>query len=701
MKNFTTLKTLLVGLCAMGATSAWAQATTTYDFENGEKLFSEDSRVSVSVVDSKQTIYGKEFELDGKALSFKGASNAQNGYCFAHFDFSSLCDQAAKVTVEFDAVLGNGARSRISLGDAVVRGKTGNSSKVTYNNKGAIFMIGTEKTEGYINGTHNADLLTGLTQKWLKVTVEIDEIAKTYTYSIVDKTDSKVLYNNGDNPISFWSTDASNCTQIDFFGYINNSQMGLIDNLSITVTKDERKYAGYTVKFVDANGTEIKEADSSREGAVGDGISLLPADKEAFKNEDGSKKYFYESDDAETITIAEDGSTVVSITYREANVWNWVVNFVAGDVTLGSKTGSGFEGDQINVPYPMYLEADGQLYKKDKGLSASNEFNFKFNLTENDLAKSIEYAAVTDFSNIVYLSEGEDIEGLTPCNSANTGVRSSNSSSAYAPSDTKITTLEAGKYKLYAVIYDASKSPNSHWIFMAGDNQIADLNCTAVNIQELASEEFEIFAETDIIMAKAGNNNMGLDAIYIQKTGDVELPDNVVANVTDAGYATFSSEYALDLSSVSGIEAYTATLDGSNVTFTKQTGTVAPGTGLLIKATEGQYEIPVATSGEKIANNALIGMLSASDVVAGSYVLMTKPYVGFFKTTSSFTCTANTAYIAPLPAEARIVLPGNDATAIKAIEAEKNGEVYNLAGQRVVKAQKGLYIMNGKKVVVK
>jgi hypothetical protein len=176
---------------------------------------------------------------------------------------------------------------------------------------------------------------------------------------------------------------------------------------------------------------------------------------------------------------------------------------------------------------------------------------------------------------------------------------------------------------------------------------------------------------------------------------------NVVANVTDAGYATFSSEYALDLSSVSGIEAYTATIDGSNVTFTKQTGTVAPGTGLLIKATEGQYEIPVATSGEKIANNALIGMLSASDVVAGSYVLMTKPYVGFFKTTSTFTCTANTAYIAPLPSEARIVLPGNDATAIKAIEAEKNGEVYNLAGQRVVKAQKGLYIMNGKKVVVK
>ena len=45
----------------------------------------------------------------------------------------------------------------------------------------------------------------------------------------------------------------------------------------------------------------------------------------------------------------------------------------------------------------------------------------------------------------------------------------------------------------------------------------------------------------------------------------------------------------------------------------------------------------------------------------------------------------------------------NNSTAIEAVMADKQGAtvVYNLAGQRVMKAQKGLYIMNGKKYLVK
>ena len=43
------------------------------------------------------------------------------------------------------------------------------------------------------------------------------------------------------------------------------------------------------------------------------------------------------------------------------------------------------------------------------------------------------------------------------------------------------------------------------------------------------------------------------------------------------------------------------------------------------------------------------------------------------------------------------------ATGITSVAAEtvNNGKIYNLNGQRVVKAQKGLYIINGKKQVVK
>ena len=41
-------------------------------------------------------------------------------------------------------------------------------------------------------------------------------------------------------------------------------------------------------------------------------------------------------------------------------------------------------------------------------------------------------------------------------------------------------------------------------------------------------------------------------------------------------------------------------------------------------------------------------------------------------------------------------------TAISEVKAQMNtGAIYNLQGVRVEKAQKGIYIMNGKKVIVK
>lgn len=653
MKKFTTIKTLLVGLCAMGAMSAWAADP---DLENDYTLV--------------------------KSVSWGGAdavSIEASGECaYTAWDTGNKLQQKLTIlTAPEDAA-----------GWIAMQGwQTDGKGKGWWNRSGQSLYCASAQRSAAVFGE---DLTTG----WLVVFECKGNASAGLTLTNgAGNPDGTFNYTVSEDGKKYFCTiTASENAYVGFCG-VKNSQ-GIL-KISVYKPNNTVVMSKYTVKYVDMDGNTLKD-DVEYDAVGGTSVSLTDADKANITKDDVT--YIYDNDDSEDAAVAEDGSTVVTVKFHAAANFSYTVNEICDGEIVRATEGTSYETATVKVPYRKYNVKDGVLYSKG---DTGKEYNYSFSLTEDNLVKPIEYTASTTMTNVVFLSEGEDIEGLTRCNSSNTGIRSSNSASAYAPSDTKITTLEPGKYKLYAVIYDASKSPNSHWIFMAGDNQIADLNCTTVNIQELASEEFEIFAETDIIMAKAGNNNMGLDAIYIQKTGDVELPQNVVANVTDAGYATFSSEYALDLSSVSGIEAYTATIDGSNVTFTKQTGTVAPGTGLLIKATEGQYEIPVATSGEKIANNALIGMLNASDVVAGSYVLMTKPYVGFFKTTSTFTCTANTAYIAPLPAEARIVLPGNDATAIKAIEAEKNGEVYNLAGQRVVKAQKGLYIMNGKKVVVK
>ena len=185
------------------------------------------------------------------------------------------------------------------------------------------------------------------------------------------------------------------------------------------------------------------------------------------------------------------------------------------------------------------------------------------------------------------------------------------------------------------------------------------------------------------------------------------VPSTVSKTITAAGYATYCSPYALDFSE-SGLKAYIANLDGSTVKFTEVTSVPAK-TGVLLKGSEGDHTIKTTTGGPLGAiQNLLVGVLEDTKVPAGSFVLLkTDEYgVGFYKTTAeSFTVGANTAYI-PAITSARTFIGfdfDNTTTAIEGVASEKanSGEIYNLQGQRVTKTTKGLYVVNGKKVMVK
>ena len=85
------------------------------------------------------------------------------------------------------------------------------------------------------------------------------------------------------------------------------------------------------------------------------------------------------------------------------------------------------------------------------------------------------------------------------------------------------------------------------------------------------------------------------------KTGWIAVDDFrfvVPTAISSYGWATFSSDYALDFSkATTGLEAYMITgRDGTVVTKTQVTGTVPAGTGLLLKGGEGNYNIPIVAS---------------------------------------------------------------------------------------------------------
>lgn len=89
----------------------------------------------------------------------------------------------------------------------------------------------------------------------------------------------------------------------------------------------------------------------------------------------------------------------------------------------------------------------------------------------------------------------------------------------------------------------------------------------------------------------------------------------VTAIISSYGWATFSSDYALDFSKATeGLEAYMITgHEGNVVTKAQVTGTVPANTGLLLKGAAGNYTVPiVGSSSTDVSANLLVAGTGAS-----------------------------------------------------------------------------------------
>lgn len=185
--------------------------------------------------------------------------------------------------------------------------------------------------------------------------------------------------------------------------------------------------------------------------------------------------------------------------------------------------------------------------------------------------------------------------------------------------------------------------------------------------------------------------------------------DNV--EISSAGLATFCLPYNATIPD--GLTAYTATDNGTSVTLTaKEDNAIAAGEGVVLKGNEGTYTF-VAAEGNvsPTAGNQMVGVtkdtkLSGAD---NAYMLTRKKEDGsiaFRLLKTDYTLGANKAYLkASNTANIRELIPAlwdDNATGIDNIakdEATATGAIYNLAGQKLMRAQKGINIINGKLVI--
>ena len=173
-------------------------------------------------------------------------------------------------------------------------------------------------------------------------------------------------------------------------------------------------------------------------------------------------------------------------------------------------------------------------------------------------------------------------------------------------------------------------------------------------------------------------------------------------------YTSFCRAYDLDFTNVEGIEAYVVSDLTDNSAVITKVDKVAAGEGVILKKTgdAASFEIPFAESAEKVSDNKMVGVTVATDMteVANAYILSD----GLFYECSGGTLAAGKAYLvaadwAESTAPSFSIVEGGEATGIKSLTpALSQGEevYYDLSGRRVEKPAKGVYIVNGKKVLV-
>ena len=165
--------------------------------------------------------------------------------------------------------------------------------------------------------------------------------------------------------------------------------------------------------------------------------------------------------------------------------------------------------------------------------------------------------------------------------------------------------------------------------------------------------------------------------------------------ITTSGYATYcANEDVLVL----GAQAYTATVNGSYVSL-NEVNDVPAGSAVVLKG--NLFATIAKTANSDMTSNDL---LPSTGITADGtqYVLAdNEGTIGFYKAAPGTNIPAGKAYITSTAGIKAFYFEGNNPTDIKAIPNENlNVEnIYNLAGQRLNKMQKGINIVNGKKIL--
>ena len=196
------------------------------------------------------------------------------------------------------------------------------------------------------------------------------------------------------------------------------------------------------------------------------------------------------------------------------------------------------------------------------------------------------------------------------------------------------------------------------------------------------------------------NRNSGYDSMA---NWNIEEVTTLPVTISDARYATLYAPVALTIPT--GVTAYTGVINGDWLTTTAIEGDKIPAeTAVVLKANAGSYDFVTTTADPFEGENVLQGTIGGKAAASNIYVLAQPAgeEVGFYNATAG-NVAGFKAYLETSADVKGFVFKFEDnATAIENVQCSMfnvQSPVYNLAGQRIQKMQKGVNIVNGKKIL--
>lgn len=456
----------------------------------------------------------------------------------------------------------------------------------------------------------------------------------------------------------------------------------------------------YSVDFSESNGVtpEVKvysdEACSTEVSA-----SALTA---------GTKYYYvatlagYEDYKGEFTVASENPS--VSFTMVKKPVFAYKVNLVdeANNVLKTVyENDEVYKGLEINYSYPKYLTDDKGKVTYVCSLSSFSGSE----VADKEAVIAVKY---NEYKGTAYFVEGEDvIKSIAKVESAN--YSSGAAMRGFNTNMDLFTVPETAVYRLsYAVCSNNVNDPRQFFV-SAGDeeivNKVVQWSVNDVIKKGTMTEAAMTFNEGTVIKAKGSDTNIILDYILLEK---VTSEDVAVSAVKFATYVP-----VINVVAPADVKVYTAKVNEAKsavvLTEVSAGSVIAKGTPVLVGAEEGSYTFEVsADEAATVADNDL--KAAAADTKgdgATIYALVEQDGKAVFAPLKEgVPVSLGHAYL-KLPAASATrfysIQFGGETTGINEVNAaaKADGAYYTLQGVKTSKAAKGIYIHNGKKVVIK